>query len=149
MNGAHLHLILTHIPIVGMPLTLFLFLWGQWRSSLEIERAAFFAFGLLACLTVWANSTGEGAESVLKALPDYPRPWVHQHEAMADKASIATVVTGLLSLVALLWKGSSKKFTAVILCSALVSSFLLVAAGALGGQIRHVEIRKDRLSISP
>lgn len=149
MNGAHLHLILTHIPIVGMPLTFFLLLWGQWRSSREIEKTAFFAFGLLACLTVWVNSTGEGAETVLKALPDYPRPWVHQHEAMADKASVATVLTGLLSFVAFFKKESSKKLAAVVLCCALASSFLLVLTGALGGQIRHVEIRQDRLSMIP
>ena len=141
MNGAHIHLILTHLPIVGVPLALLLLVWGQLRASQENQRAAFFALVLLALATILAKWTGEGAEDVLKALPDYPRPWVHSHEEMADRATLATVCLGLLSLVALIRSRSSRALGAAVLALGLISSGLLIWTGALGGQVRHTEIR--------
>jgi len=143
MNGAHLHLILTHLPIVGIPLALLLLLWGRVRRCDEIERSALGALVLLGALTVAAKWTGEGAEEVLKGLPDYPRPWVHEHEEMADKATLATAFLGLLSLAGLLKRQASRKLGAAILAVGLLSSGLLVYTGALGGQIRHTEIRTE------
>lgn len=143
MNGAHLHLILTHLPIVGVPLAVLLLIWGRLRQSQDNQRAALFAFVLLAGLTVVAKLTGEGAEDVLKALPDYPRSWVHSHEDMADKATIAMVLTGLLALVSLVKKQTSGALLAAVLLLGLSSSALLIYTGALGGQVRHTEIRGD------
>jgi uncharacterized membrane protein len=143
MNGAHLHLILTHLPIVGLPLAVLLLLWGWLRGAVDNQRAALFALVILAALTVGAKLTGEGAEDVLKGLPDYPRPWVHQHEDMADKATVAGVLTGILALLGLLKKSLSRGWMAAILAAGVLSSALLIYTGALGGLVRHTEIRSD------
>lgn len=141
MNGAHLHLILTHLPIVGMPLTLLLLLKGHLCRSSDNQRAALYAMMALAVITLLTNWTGEGAEQVLKGLPEYPRLWVHSHEEAADRATVATGITGLLALLQLFWKSTAQPLKIATVALAVLSTLLLGYTGLLGGQIRHTEVR--------
>lgn len=149
MNGAHLHLILTHLPIVVMPMALLLLLKGHLCRSSDNQRAALYAMMALAAITLLTNWTGEGAEHVLKGLPDYPRPWVHSHEEMADRATIATSITGVLALLQLFWKRAAQPLKLAAVALAVLSTLLLGYTGLLGGQIRHTEVRVSAASAGP
>ena len=45
MNGAHLHLLLNHIPVIGVPLGLLLLAFAFLRRSEEWKRAALWTRG--------------------------------------------------------------------------------------------------------
>lgn len=84
MNGAHLHLLLNHVPVVGVPLGLLLLIGAYLRRSEEWKRAALWTFVFLAIMTVPTYLTGPQAEHYLKSLrprsasatpaPTAPRP---------------------------------------------------------------------------
>lgn len=146
MTTAHWHLVLTHLPIVGVPAGLALLIWGMVKRSDDLKTAALLAFLFCGALAFFAKQTGEGAEEQIEDLPGFSKTIVHQHEDMADKAFLLSALLALTSLGALVAK---RKIALplptypIILALALASSLLLVYTGALGGQIRHTEIRGE------
>jgi hypothetical protein len=143
MNGAHLHLILNHIPIIGgMGATLIL-IWGLLRKNQSIIYLAFAFFVLMGVASLGADLTGEGAEEVVEdMLPAGGEAAIHEHEEAALLANIAMMVTGLAALVALVVKkiGSTRWMPIVVLLFGIIASALMVRTGNLGGLIRHPEI---------
>ena len=66
MNLTHLHLALNHLPVLGPAFALALLLFGVWRRSEDIKKAALGAFLLIAVFSVPAYMTGEPAEDGVK-----------------------------------------------------------------------------------
>lgn len=62
MSIAHWHLVLTHIPILGVPAALALLLWGLFKKSSDLRNVALFVFILCGIFSLLAKQTGEGAE---------------------------------------------------------------------------------------
>jgi hypothetical protein len=150
MSTAHWHLILTHIPILGVPAALALLMWGLYKKSCDLRNVALFVFVLCGVFSFAAEQTGEGAEDQIKKNLEFSKSITHQHEEMGEKAAI---VTGLLGLAALGTFGLSlrrKPLPAatfpVLIALALGSSGTLLYTGALGGPVRHSEIRADSLT---
>jgi len=69
INGAHVHLMVNHFPVIGILFSILLYLYGLVRGSEEIKRTGIGAFILLALITVPVYFTGEGAEKAVKGLP--------------------------------------------------------------------------------
>ena len=149
MSSAHWHLVLTHLPIVGVPAGLALLVWGMWKKSQELRCAALVAFILCGVLAFCAKQTGEGAEEQIEKLPGFSESIAHEHEEMADKAFLLTAVLAVASL-AVLVAGRGRTLPQatypVVLVLALGSAGLLAYTGALGGEIRHSEIRGEFFS---
>ena len=146
MTTAHWHLILTHLPIVGVPAGLALLLWGMLKKSEDLKNAALVAFLLCGLLAFFAKQTGEGAEEQIENLPGFSKNIVHQHEEMADKAfllSAALAITALGTLVVKRRGAVPAPVYPVVLALALATSALMVYTGELGGEIRHTEIRGE------
>lgn len=149
MSSAHWHLILTHLPIVGVPVGLLLLVWGMWKKSEDLRCAALVAFVLCGALAFFAKQTGDGAEDQIEKVPGFSKSIVHQHEEMADKAFLLTAILAVTSLgVLVAGRGRTlpRPTYPVVLLLALGSSGLLVYTGALGGEIRHTEIRGEFFS---
>lgn len=146
MSQAHLHLILTHIPILGIPAALLLLLWGLWKRSQDLKEVALVVFLVCGLLTWPAKETGEKAEDQIERIPEFSKSLVHEHEEMAEKATLLSqilAVSSLLALVASRRGQLPKPATAIIVVLAAGSSALLFYTGALGGPIRHSEIRGE------
>lgn len=146
MTTAHWHLILTHLPIVGVPTGLALLLWGMLKKSEDLKSAALVAFLVCGLLAFFAKQTGEGAEEQIEKLPGFSKSIVHQHEEMGDKAFLVSAVLAVASLGALLARrrrALPAPTYPLVLALALASSGLLIYTGALGGEIRHTEIRGE------
>lgn len=144
MTTAHWHLVLTHLPIVGVPAGLALLVWGMVRRSQDLKTAALLAFLFCGALAFFAQQTGEGAEEQIEDLPGFSKTIVHRHEEMADKACLLSALLALTSLGALVARQKvalPQPTYPLILTLAVASSLLLVYTGALGGEIRHTEIR--------
>ena len=65
MSQAHIHLIITHLPIFGALLGTLVLIHGIWSKSIQTKIAAFNLFIISAIGAGIAYATGEGAEEAV------------------------------------------------------------------------------------
>lgn len=145
MDATHLHLMLTHFPIVGTVIAIAILAYGLFSSNDQIKKVALFTFIAMAILTIPVFLTGEDAEETVEHIAGVSEQIIEQHEELAEKA---IWLMGLLaafsvaSLFAIIKKLSSAKVLSIItLVISLVTFAVFAKVGNLGGQIRHSEIR--------
>lgn len=143
MNGAYLHLIANHLPVLGVLFGLAIGLYGLIRKEEPILRVALGMFVLIAVVAFAANWSGEKAEDVLEeAVPTVSHDAIHAHEDVAEKAAMSAYLLGLLALatLGLSWgKPLRKPFVLATLAGSLIVSGLMTYTSKLGGEIRHTE----------
>ncbi len=138
MNLAHLHLLLNHLPTVGLGIALGLFLASLLKRSADLQQASFVAFFLLGLLAIPAYLTGSAAQFALQNQPGVSGQVVAAHQDAALLALILMEITGLVAWVAL-WR-FRRWHHAAILVLALATFGLMASAANIGGHIRHPEI---------
>ena len=152
MNGAHLHLLINHIPVLGTVFGLALLAFGAWKGSDELRKAALGTFVIAALAAAATYLTGEPAEDVVKGLPGISRPLISRHEDAAGIALGGIIVLGVLALGGLIWFrwGRQMKtwFSVLLLGTAMIVTGLMAWTANLGGQIRHTEIRPDAVPLT-
>ncbi len=145
MNGAHFHLLLNHLPVIGTIFGLLILLFALWRKSEEVKRVALGVFVFAAFAAVPTYLTGEPAEEVAEHLPGVAKALIESHEEAAQFALLAVSLTGIVSLVGLVLTRRAERMAQWMVLAplvlALVTSGLLGWTANLGGQIRHSEIR--------
>jgi len=145
LNGAHLHLMVNHFPVIGILFSILLFLYGLVRGSEEIKKAGIGAFILLALITVPVYFTGEAAEKTVKGLPGVTEAFIGRHEEIAGLSAVLTEILGIACLAGLYFFRRSatipKWFNALVLVLAFTVAAVMGFTANLGGQIRHTEIR--------
>jgi len=126
MNGAHVHLIFNHIPVIGVLFGLAFLIVGIFRRREIIIKSALWIFLAVAILSV-------------------PTFLIYTHEEAAEKAFIASIVLGLLALTGLagyrIKSGVPRFFLVVVVAASLLVAALMAWTANLGGEIRHPEIR--------
>ncbi|HEX8280690.1 MAG TPA: hypothetical protein VF551_04895, partial [Chthoniobacterales bacterium] len=83
MNPAHLHVILNHIPVVGVPIGFGLLFYGLLRKSAEVKRASLLVFIAMALIAIPTFLAGKAAEDVVEHLPDVREELIENHERAA------------------------------------------------------------------
>ncbi len=145
LNGAQVHLLFNHLPILGIPFSLLLVGVGLWRKSLEIQKFGLGALVLVGLLSVVAFKSGDAAEDVVEEAPGISESMIHEHEESAELAFWFLEGIAVLSLGGLVYFRAPRTlptwFTLVVLTGMLVGSGLMANAGHLGGLINHPEIR--------
>jgi hypothetical protein len=144
MSDAHWHLVLTHLPVLGVPFGAALLGVGLWRSSVTLQRTGLVVLILAGLATGLAYLTGESAEHALESMAGRPESLIEPHE---EAALAASIVTGLLTCLAAatLWLmprgklGRSWGWGTMTL--AVGVSLALAWVATLGGRISHPEIR--------
>lgn len=101
MNLAHIHLLLNHSPIIGVPLVTALLIYGIMRHQRDVQRAALAGFVALALLTVPAYVTGEPAEERVEQTAGVATALIDRHESVAALAFALTVGLGMFAGVGL------------------------------------------------
>jgi hypothetical protein len=143
MNGAQAHLLVNHVPVLGAAFAAVLLGAGAARRSQELLKAGMWAFVLAALAALPAFLTGEGAESVLKALPGARLDAIRAHEEAAEAAFWSLLSLGAACGGALWHAGPGlvrRRVWGPLLLLASPVLFLLARAAHLGGLIRHVEL---------
>ncbi|MGL2962208.1 DUF2231 domain-containing protein [Flavobacterium sp. RSB2_4_14] len=144
MDQTHLHLLITHLPIFGSLLGVFVLVFGMWRKSDTTILASYFLFIISTIGAVIAYVTGEAAEETVENIQGVSESVIEQHADFAQFALIGLIVLGVAALASALtlYKKSpfSKMLTMVTLFLSIVSFVLVARTGYLGGQIRHTEI---------
>ena len=151
MNAAHLHIILNHIPVIGIPFGTALLIYGFLRKSQEVKTVGFIVFVAIALVTVPTFLAGKAAEDMVEPLPGVSEHLIENHERAATIALAVTSVLGALSLLRLLaparFATIGATLTPVVFVFSLGVSGWLARTANLGGQIRHSEIRESGASV--
>ena len=151
MNGPHLHLLVNHVPILGVffALPLLALAWVR-RKDAGLLLASVLLLVMSALGSGAALATGEPAEEGVEDLPGVSEAAIHEHEELAELAaglSAASAAVGLLAL----WRSRKAGGFAPMSVGA-ASALAVVAAGAMGaagwsgGQIRHTELRAGEVA---
>lgn len=147
MNDAHYHLIVNHLPIVGLLIGILVLIAGLVFNKAEVKLTALGIFIFSAITSIAAFYTGEGAEEVVENLEGISETLIHTHEEYAETFYTLSLILGGLSLLTFILELKKIKFTnyLMILCLliAIVDGVLATYVGSSGGEIRHTEIRND------
>jgi len=145
MTAAHIHLLLNHIPILGSIFGLLVLIYAMLRRSDEARKICLATFVITALITIPVYLSGDGTAQIVSPLPGVSADIIQQHDSAATITIVVIELLGVASLLCLwhLWKGRTLPgwLVSTVLVLAVLSSGLGVWTGALGGQIRHSEVR--------
>ncbi|MEY4433437.1 MAG: hypothetical protein RLZZ44_1571 [Bacteroidota bacterium] len=147
MNGAHLHMVVNHFPIIGTILAIGILIAGLLSKNRSIINTAYVLFVIGAVFGILSMNTGEGAEELVEDMPGIGWKIIHEHEELAEKMALLLDILGVLSLVGLYLQykknGKEKLLSYIILLISVASLFVIQKVGTSGGEIRHTEIRSN------
>lgn len=144
MDAAHLHLLLNHVPVIGLVFSALLLAYGLSTRSVDVTKASFWALGLVAAAAAVVYLTGEPAEHLVEGLPGFSEAAMERHETAALWATWAAVAAGAVALGGLyMYRGVGvpRRFGVLVLVLSLAALLPMAWTANLGGQVRHEEIR--------
>lgn len=142
MNAAHLHLLLTHLPVVGILGVILVVAIGLWWQQEAVQRVGLAVAVLVGLAGGAAYLTGEGAEEMVEHQAGVAESVIEQHEDVAKVATIGSALVAVLSAGTLLLglRRPPRRFAVVtVLLGALAVGGLMAYTANLGGRIGHPE----------
>jgi hypothetical protein len=156
MDLTHLHLLLNHVPTVGMVIALGLFLLSLVAKSDHIRQASLAVFLGIALLTIPTYVTGNAAAQAICRAPTATAPchdtslsraMIDAHEGAALPAMALMELLGAFAWLGLWQFRRASRVPgwniSVILLLAVVTFSLMARAADMGGDIHHPEIREQ------
>jgi len=147
MNQAHVHLILNHIPVIGMVIGFLLLAVAMAKRSTELKKLSLSVFVAMALIAIPTYLTGEPAEKIVEHLPGVSEAIIELHEGAALIALVGAEILGVFALGGLLLFRRShtlpRWFVTISLILSIAVAGMLGWTANLGGQIRHTEARSD------
>ncbi len=145
MDWIQAHLLVNHVPVIGVWIGSAVLAWGIVTRRAETRRLALGLLAILALSAAPAYLSGSEAEDRAEALPGVSAADVSDHETAASIALGGCTVLGLAAAAVLLGfrrrESIGTGWLAAVLALAIVCSALLAWTAHLGGEIRHPEIR--------
>lgn len=145
MDWTHLHLALNHVPVLGTPFLLGLFLWSWARGQAVTLRFCLWMFVALAAACIAIKFTGDFAAEKVGVLPGFDKALIDQHEESADQATTGVFFMGIAAAAALFVSRKGKPTPAwslgLLALMALATFALMARTANFGGHVRHPEIR--------
>jgi hypothetical protein len=146
MDAGHLHLMLNHLPVLGVPALLALLVWGLARNMPTVARGALWLTLALGAVTAAVYLTGEAAEELVEGLPTFEERLVERHELVALWTTVMVVATGLLAAAALFGSArrgihGSNALVRLVVMGLALSTVALGLTAWTGGPIGHPELR--------
>jgi len=147
MNDAHFHLVVNHLPIVGVMIGFLVLLAGLIMKKPQIKNTALGIFIFSALTAIVAFLTGEGAEEIVENLPGISETLIHKHEEYAELFLTMIMILGGVSLITLFLQYKKLSFYKYGFIAGLLLSVTTIIiskyVGTSGGEITHIEIRSD------
>lgn len=147
MNIPHIHLMLNHLPVIGVIFCGALLAVAIILKNVQFQRVAFLFLFIVALSAIPVYLTGEPAEEIIEDIPGVSETFIEEHEQVALIALVAMEIVGGLSLLGLILyrktSGPPGHLTSGILVLTIVVMALMAWTAYLGGHIRHSEIRPD------
>lgn len=147
MTAAHFHLALNHIPVLGSLFGASLLIYGLWRGQETVQKASLGLFVVVGAVAVVVYLTGEPSEEIIEGMAGVSHDAIEVHESWGLYAFIASIVTGIASLGALLFGWGRRQLVGwtvqLILVLSLFTTGVMVYTANLGGKIHHPELRSS------
>ena len=150
-NGPQLHMLVNHIPVIGLPIAMAAIVYGLFRKSDAVLGFAMLLVIACALGTGAAKLTGEEAEEVVEEMADVSHGMIHEHEEAAELVVYAAVVLALMAAASLVMGRGDRTMPrplvlGVLLLGLGVSGYVGYVAH-LGGIINHPEIRDGSANV--
>jgi uncharacterized membrane protein len=145
MNPVYAHLLLNHLPVAGTFFAVIVLIYGFIARQRHVKIAGLLLLVLSALFIIPVYLSGEGSEEILEHAAGISEDVLEEHEEAGFVALWSMLITGVVSLAALVLlvkdKTSGRRLTQLSLVAAVVSLLLMARAGNYGGQIGHEETR--------
>jgi uncharacterized membrane protein len=143
-NAAQLHLLVNHLPIIGLLLGILILTLGVFSKNQTVSNVALGVFIFAAIGAFLSMRSGEGAEDIVKQLKVTQKGVIHEHEESAELFSWLMAAHALTCLVVLISQYRKKKLPEIsnllILFGSVFIMYFAADTGHTGGLIRHPEI---------
>ena len=143
-NVVHIHLLLNHVPVIGMIIGLGLFLIALIGKSEDLERASLVIFLGMALIAFPTYMSGSAAADAVRYFSGIPLAMITAHQNAALLALLFVEITGTVAWFGLWEYRRNSKIGGVTLATVLILAIATTAlmgnVGNLGGKIRHGEI---------
>ena len=147
MNGAHLHLLLNHFPVILTIVGLLIMVGGFLVKSEILKRAAYCIFILGAIIAIPTFLSGGEAEEVVEGIKGIDEHFIEVHAETAGVFAALLYILGGISLIGLWANWKKKSFSNIVAFIAIAFTLIVLyygkQTGTTGGEIRHTEIRAD------
>ena len=99
MNAAQLHLVFTHLPIVGLGFVILINLLALfYYKSKDFYKLTLWLYVVLGVFALLAYLTGDGAEEIMKTYPGISEAIIEPHENMALIFFIGLMITAVVAI---------------------------------------------------
>lgn len=153
LTPAHIHLILNHIPIVGVAFVAVQLLIALIYRNHLMQKVSLVFLVVIALTTAIVYQTGDGTTAAVKNLPGVSAALIDAHSSAAHFGLAVMFVIGCVALGGLLLFMRRDKlprlFVVAVFVLTLVATGIMIWIGYLGGQIMHSEIRQQSLIVAP
>jgi uncharacterized membrane protein len=150
MNGAHLHLLLNHIPVLGSIFAVCLLTYGVFFKNQSLIKAALVTVVVAALFSIPVFLSGEEAENILEGMIGISHDAIEHHEDHGSIAFWSMLMCGAIALGALLSSAKTKIVSRPLqwinLVMLIIVVLLMARAAYSGGEIRHTEIQINHRS---
>lgn len=151
MNVPYIHLIFSHIPVVGLPLVLLIFIIACLKKSQPVFVAGCWVLLLISLTAIPTYLAGEPTKKIVEHFPHFNKQIQETHQSLGQFALMATLFSGFLGLVCLFYDSFRKTVTKpLILVTVLwlvVNIVILLFTANYGGKIIHQEIRGGQTTV--
>jgi len=153
MNPFHLHLLVNHLPIVGIFLATLVLISGLILKNHTIKQVALCLIIIAGIGAFVAHVTGEGAEESSELRSDFSHDLIEKHEHASEPFFQIMIALTLLSAVALYFSAKKKSWSnyliILITVISIAAAYFAQQAGTSGGAIRHPEISDGSATAIP
>lgn len=152
MNSIQWHLLLNHIPILGMGFGLFLWISALLMRSKDVSTLALGWIIFVGLVTIPVYMTGQNGHELVHDLPGVSHTFIDRHEQWATLSLIAIELTAVCAIVLFFILRKTRKsvlqlWTLLFLLPLAISVILVAYTAWLGGEIRHTEMRMGNTPI--
>jgi len=147
LTAPHVHIAINHLPVVGSMGIALLLAFALLPAGRSYRKLALVALVVVALAGLPAFFSGEPAEEGIENLAGIEEARIEQHEDVARTAVIVLELAGAIGLFGLMLfrrKAVPGSLLALALAVDLGAVALLARTAALGGEIRHPEIRSGQ-----
>src|SRR4030066_586354 len=147
MNAPHIHIALTHLPVIGIIFSGILLLIAFLTMDKKLQRVSYWFIFFVAISVIPVYLSGEPTEEIIEKLAGVSESYIEEHETIALISFITMEALGLLSIIGLIIYRNRPMFPGSFQAGMLIFTFIIMTmftyTAYLGGHIRHSEIRPD------